>query len=351
MIIMHHYAIYSGFEFENTVAVNKVVINVWQMFGKLGVCLFIIISGYFYDKSRFKLKKLVKLLLQIFTYSIIGLAIGIITNSEKMSLINIVKSIFPTTFGLYWFASCYVLIYIFTPFFRKIVENISKRDFKIILTLMIIIWGIIAFVPKTKTFFNEFIWLTVIYFIGAYIKKYNFNVLKSNKLRIISIMIIILIMNIVMAVLEMLSIKIPVLSKVVYYFNNTNSPFVLLLTVLIFNIFKNLTVKNNNIINKVASTTFGIYLIHENVFLRDIIWKQLIQGSRYIDLPSLILNAIFGVISVFLCAMIIDFIVEKIIINNLIKIISKIYYKIKEMKIYVKIENKVLQFYNEEMII
>ncbi len=346
MIIMHHYAIYSGFEFANTITVNRIVINVWQMFGKLGVCLFIIISGYFYDKSKFKIKKLVKLLLQIFTYSIIGLALGIITHSERISGINILKSILPTTFGLYWFASCYVLIYIFTPFLKKIVENISKKNFKILLTFMIIIWGIVANIPKTKTFFSEFIWLIAIYFIGAYIKKYNFNVLKSNKLRIISIMIIILIMNIVMVVLEMLSIKIPVLSKVVYYFNNTNSPLVLILTVLIFNIFKNLNVKNSNIINKVASTTFGIYLIHENVFLRDIIWKQLIQGSTYINSPMLILNAIFGVISVFLCAMVIDFVIERIIINNLIKIISKIYYKIKQMKVYTKIENKVLQFYN-----
>ena len=346
MIIMHHYAIYSGFEFENTITVNRVVINIWQMFGKLGVCLFIIISGYFYDKSKFKLKKLVRLLLQIFTYSIIGLIIGIVTHSEKMSFINIVKSILPTTFGLYWFASCYVLIYIFTPFLKKIVENISKREFKIILTLMIIIWGTIAFVPRTRTFFNEFIWLIVIYFIGAYIKKYNFNFLKSNKLRIILMMIIIFIMNVVMLALEMLSIKIPVLSKVVYYFNNTNSPFVLILTVLIFNIFKNLNIKSSNLINKVASTTFGIYLIHENVFLRDIIWKQLIQGSTYINSPMLILNATFGVISVFLCAMVIDLVIEKIIISNLIKIISKISYKIKQMKVYRKIENKVLQFYN-----
>lgn len=346
MIVMHHYAIYSGFEFENTITANRVIVNFFQMFGKVGVCLFIIISGYFYDKSKFKLKKLVKLLLQIFIYAIIGLGIGIIIHSEKVSLLNAVKSILPTTFGLYWFASCYVLIYIFTPLFKKIIDNISKKDFKILLTLMIIIWGIIAFVPKTKTFFNEFIWLIAIYFIGAYIKKYNCNIFKSNKARVFVTILVVIIMNIIMLVLEMLSIKISILSKKVYYFNDTNSPFVLILTVLIFNIFKNLNIKNNNIINKVASTMFGIYLIHENVFLRDIIWKQLIQGSKYINSPMLILNAVFGVISVLLFAMLIDFIIEKIIINNLIKIISKTYYKIKQTKAYKKIENKVLQFYN-----
>ena len=316
------------------------------MFGKLGVCLFIIISGYFYDKSKFKLEKLVKLLLQIFTYSIIGLAIGIITHSEKMSLINIVKSIFPTIFGLYWFASCYVLIYIFTPFFRKIIENISKKDYKILLAIMIFIWGILAFIPKTKTFFNEFIWLIVIYFIGAYIKKYNFDFIKNDKYRIITLISIIVLMNIIMIALEVISNKIPAISNIVYYFNNTNSPLVLVLTILIFTIFKNLNVKNSKGINRIASTTFGIYLIHENVFLRDIIWKQIVQGSKFINSPFLILNAIGGVIGVFLISMLIDLVVEKLIIKNLVKIISKIYNKVRQMKMYIKSENKVIELYN-----
>lgn len=346
MIIMHHYAIYSGFEFENSITINRIVVNFFEMFGKLGVCLFIIISGYFYDKSKFKFKKLVRLLLQVFIYAIISLAIGIITNSERISGINILKSILPTTFGLYWFVSCYVLIYIFTPFFRKIVENISKKDFKILLTFMIIVWGIIGFVPKTKTFFSEIVWLIVIYLIGTYIKKYNCNIFKNNKTRIFVIILFVAIMNIIMIFLEGMARTIPKFEEIKYYFNNLNSPLVLILTVLIFNIFKNLNIKSSKLINKVASTTFGIYLIHENVFLRDIIWKQLIQGSTYINSPMLILNAIFGVISVFLCAMVIDFVIERIIINNLIKIISKIYYKIKQMKVYTKIENKVLQFYN-----
>ena len=152
MIIMHHYAIYSGFVWDYQLTINRVLVNIFQMFGKLGVCLFIIISGYFYDKSKFKIKKFVALILQVFIYSIIGLTIGLITNSENLSVINIIKSIFPSTFGLYWFASCYFLIYIFSPFIKKIIENLSKKEFKILLTLMIGIYGILAFIPKRKHF-------------------------------------------------------------------------------------------------------------------------------------------------------------------------------------------------------
>lgn len=346
MIVMHHYAIYSDFLFTNEITVNRIIINFFEMFGRLGVCLFVMISGYFYDKSEFKIKKFMTLILQVFVFSIIGLGIGIITNSENLNFVNIVKSILPTTFGLYWFASCYVLIYIFAPFFRKIIENISKKNFKILLTVMIIIWGILSNIPGTKTFFNEFIWLTVIYFIAAYIKKYDFNILKNDKMRVIGIIVVVAMMNAIMVILELLSTRILVLSEKIYYFNNLKSPFILILTILIFTIFKNLNVKNSKIINKIAATSFGIYLIHENVFLRDIIWKQIVQGSKFINSPLLILNAIGGVIVVFLISMIIDLVVEKLIIKNLVKIVSTIYSKVKQMKICMKLENKVIEFYN-----
>ena len=201
-------------------------------------------------------------------------------------------------------------------------------------------------IPKTKTFSNEFIWLVVIYFIGAYIKKYNFNFFKNNKLRMVGIIIVVAIMNVIMVVLELLSAKISIFSNVIYYFNNINSPFVLMLTILIFTIFKNLNVKNSNVINKIASATFGIYLIHDNIFLKNIIWKQIVQGSNYINSPFLIINAIVAVIGVFLISMIIYLVVEKLIIKNLVKILSKIYNKVKQMEMYVKLENRVTAFYN-----
>lgn len=258
---------------------------------------------------------------------------------------NIVKSIFPTMFGLYWFASCYVLIYIFAPFFKKLIDNISKKDFKILLTLMIIIFGIIAFIPRTKTFFNELIWLIVIYFISAYIKKYNCNFMKNNKIRIGCIFLVIIIMNIIMVLLELLSTKVSMISDLVYYFNNINSPLVLILTVLIFTIFSNISIGNNNIVNKIASTTFGIYLLHENVFLREIIWEKIVQGYNYINSPFLIINAICGVLGVFLVALILDIVIEKIFVNNLLKLISRIWSQLKKSKNFGRLKNNIVKFY------
>lgn len=206
--------------------------------------------------------------MQVWTYSIIGLIIGVICNSEKVNIINIIKSLFPITLGTYWFISCYVLIYIFSPFIKKIVDTFSKRTLKIMISLMILIWCVFSIIPKAQTFSNEFIWLIIIYFIGAYIKKYNINILKNNKIRLSVIGVIIIILNIIMLTMQLLAYKFPIFIGREKTYNNMDTPLMLILTVVIFTIFKNIKVKNSKLINTIASTTFGIYLIHSNMFIR-----------------------------------------------------------------------------------
>ena len=110
MIIMHHYALFSGFIWEGEVTTNRLIVNFFSMFGRMGVSIFIIISGFFYDKTKLSIRKIVKLLLQVWVYSILGLIIGIICNSDKVNIINTIKSMFPIIFRMYWFISCYFLI-------------------------------------------------------------------------------------------------------------------------------------------------------------------------------------------------------------------------------------------------
>ena len=347
MIIMHHYALFSGFIWEGEVTTNRLIVNFFSMFGRMGVSIFIIISGFFYDKTKLSIRKIVKLLLQVWVYSILGLIIGIICNSDKVNIINTIKSMFPIIFRMYWFISCYFLIYIFSPFLKQIVDKFSKKDLKIMITLMILIWSFLGtLLSASYTFYNEFIWLIVVYIIGAYIKKYDVNIFKNNKIRLYVIFATIILLNVLMVGIEMLATKIPLLENRERFFNDMQTPFMLLLALLLFNIFKNINMKNYELINKIASTTFGVYLIHANYFLGDIIWKNIVQGAKYVNSPMLILNAILGVIGVFIACSIIDFIVEKVIINNLIKLLSNIYYKVKQLKKYIRIKNKLIEFYN-----
>ena len=73
-------------------------------------------------------------------------------------------------------------------------------------------------------------------------------------------------------------------------------------------------------------------MIHDNIFIRDIIWKGVVQANKYIKSPLLILNAIIAVILVFTVCSIIDILEQKIIQTQMIKIFNKLNEKIKTRK-------------------
>lgn len=344
MIIMHHFALHSGFSFGDNVTINKLVVDIFSAFGKLGVVLFIIISGYFYDKTEFKIKKIVSLMLKVWIYAILGLMVGIVFQSNNLNFTNVIKSIMPITFGLYWFASCYVLIYIFSPFMKKVIELFNKKELKILITIMVILWSFIAIIPKTKTYNNEFIFLIVIYFIGAFIKKYNVNLL-NNKQRLIGIGFCISIMIAIMFIFEFLAIKTPVFNKAIRHFNNLHSPIVLFLAILIFNVFKEIKIPKSKVVNLIASSTFGIYLIHDNIFLREIIWKDIFNVSNYAQSTWFIFYSLAVVSIVFVVSSIIELIMQNLVQTRLMKLLYKIVEKIKETKIAKKVKGYITKIY------
>ena len=332
-IIMHHYAIYSEFNFTNNLTLNKIIIDTFAAFGKLGVILFIMISGYFYDKSGFKGKKVINLLAKVWIYAIIGLIIGIIANSNLLSYITILKSIMPTTFGLYWFASCFIIIYLFSPFIKRIVQNVEQTNFRNFLLLMIFIWGIVTLIPETKTFYNDFIYLIMIYLLGIYLKKYQdkIKIISTNKRKIIISILIAIVIGI-MIVLEMISTNTSELKNYIQFFNRINSPLILALGIFIFNGFKQIKSFKNTLINIMASTTFGIYLIHDNLFIKDIIWNKIIRATEYTDSILLLPYSIVAVIGVFIVCSIIDYIISNSIVQGITNTINNMFEKIKNKK-------------------
>ena len=56
------------------------------------------------------------------------------------------------------------------------------------------------------------------------------------------------------------------------YFWGPNSVMQIALSISIFMIFKNINVKSNVIINKIASTTLGVYLLHEGPI--ENVWRK-----------------------------------------------------------------------------
>lgn len=53
LIILHHGTLYSGFDFPlQSISISKMCVDILSMGGKIGVSLFILITGYFLSQSE-----------------------------------------------------------------------------------------------------------------------------------------------------------------------------------------------------------------------------------------------------------------------------------------------------------
>ena len=118
-------------------------------------------------------------------------------------------------------------------------------------------------------------------------------------------------------------------------YGNLESPLMIIIALYLFNYFKSLNINYNKVINYIAGSVFGIYLIHENIFVRPYIWQRLV---KYLDVNSwfYIFKFLIICVLVFLSCLVLDIIIKFIIekpINKiscyLDEIIMKAYNKIK----------------------
>lgn len=79
-----------------------------------------------------------------------------------------------------------------------------------------------------------------------------------------------------------------------------------------FRVFQNLNIGKRPFINKIASLTFGVYLIHDSDFFRMLIWKKIFDMSG-VQFKSdfFVLIAIGDVLAVFALCCLIDFFRQK----------------------------------------
>lgn len=98
---------------------------------------------------------------------------------------------------------------------------------------------------------------------------------------------------------------------------------------ILFKIFESLKIHNSRIIDLVASSTFGVYLIHDSLVSRNFIWYNLFKVDTLYSSKLFPLYAILIIIIIFGVCTIIDFFRIKYIEPLSDKLINKIFEKIK----------------------
>lgn len=331
LIVAHHFSIHGGFEFTtDSISVNRLWIQFIQMGGKIGVNLFVLISGYFLVKlSDMKLSKVVRLGAQLFFYSIviygIFVGVGLIDFNIKM----FIKYLFPPIFDIWWFASTYFVLYLVFPFINVLLNSLSKKMYQKMLILMTLCWCIVPTFTAQSFGSNTLVWFVYLYCLAGYIRLWKDGAVIKNKVIWGAVVILVALTFLSAIIFDIMGFKYPVFSEYATYFYDMQRLPMVLISVALFIGFKNAKVRYSRLINIISTATFGVYLIHDNEFVRVFLWKVVFRNAEFADSVYLIPYSIMVILAVYICCTA----VELIRINLFEKQYMKLVYAVEQKKL------------------
>ena len=340
LIILHHFSYHNDIVNVETSVVNKVLGIFTIGYGKIGVLIFVLITGYYMIEKTISFKKVIRLWLEMEFYILLLFIVTYILNN-RVSIKEAIHMFLPLTYNMYWFITAYIGMYICSPLLNKFINSNSKEKNKKILSVLFILFvGVYSIfrgeqLATISNTISNIVFFCFIYYIGAYIKKYDIELLKNRK-TVIIIVGLIIIMGIYFAVLygiyHFSTIGKISTNNITYYYN-INSIFTVTISVIMFYLFAKRMAFKNRFVNFIAGSVFAVYLFQSHpIFGGKYIYSKLINSELYYNNNLLYLH-------VFAYAILIIFIV--CIIEIIRKLLEKQIFK---LKVFDRIENKLKNF-------
>lgn len=309
---------------------------------------YVLIAGYFLVDTEWKCKKLLTLVSQILFYSllipIVCLLLGI-GDVHAWTVYDWIIAVLPLQMEHYWFATAYVLMFLLSPVLAAGVKQLSKKQLEITIGLLLVYFCVFKSISpillSTDHYGYDYPWFICLFLIAAYIKLYvnredglqvatfeqtgsenglqlgefkqvgSGNALQLGKVKLFSSakssMICYVLTAVVIFLFSFLLGRINArIGKFDYYMNmvySYNHILTLFASLSLFFAFKHWQPKECGLVRslcKLAPYTFGVYLIHENIVIRNL-WPhwlgvERVKGSLlFVPYMMLVLVVVFAV--------------------------------------------------------
>lgn len=319
LIIAHHWSSHGFARWELPYGREKMAIEMLYMGGKVGVDVFVLISAYFTCKNACSLKKMLVFIGQVTFYSmgIFLLFRFFLAPTAEYRKAAYVMSLFPLLWGKYWFATDYLLLMILSPYLNSLIQALEEKQYRVMLFAMTIIWCLLPtmFIAKQEYVINlgysEFVWFCYLYLLAGYIEKYasRFSGKAGCYFAITGIACLGLIGTVWLLSYVRENFAIERLGENTI-FARENSLFTLIVAVFAFLGFLSLKPTYIKWINLLGGATFGVYLIHDNEYMRPYLWKNLFHTTEQFEggAGHLVVHAILCVTVIFAIGTLIDII-------------------------------------------
>ncbi len=280
MVIMLHYLVKGAVAEDFVGKGTGVSYFAWllEAFCLVAVNCYVLISGYFLVESEWKPGRAVSLLCQVLFYSLlippVLMLLGLIP-ADSISLYEWAEYALPFSTEHYWFATAYLLLYLFAPLLAAGIRQMGKRQLQIITGLLVFFFSLVkSVVPMTfatDRFGYDFGWFLCLFVLAGYIRRFGIPWLEKRS-RAAALYVLASAgawaISMICRLYADCSAVLGSYADMPYTYNHF---FCLAGSVSLFYVFKDSEMKPgkaSEIICKLAPYTFGVYLLHEHRLVR-----------------------------------------------------------------------------------
>lgn len=288
------------------------------------VNVYVLISGFFGKNVSFRISKVVRLWLTALFYSllitgILGTA-GMLTTEggavpvSAMTIYDWMNVIFPVVTEEYWFITAYLILYLFMPFLNAGMDRLDQKEFRNILIVLFVVFSLAKSIlpmqlPIDKKGYDV-LWMVCMYLLGGYFGRYGCRLFEKRYRSVLLYLSASLATAAIAFAARSLYINRGLLPDLTLnnYFYTYNHIFCVLASVGLFGSFQGVHITGKRLsafICRVSACTMGVYLIHEQLYMR-YLWPEWFHTQRQNGKWSFLPHMVMTVICVYVLGTLID---------------------------------------------
>lgn len=270
MIVMYHQSLYG--DFGKLSYYNQGWILFTSMGGKIGVDIFVIITGYYsITKIKFSYKKILMLILKMTLWSILIQYIYMRSNNVNIlkseGIKSLILAVIPFFSDKWWFMTVYILLLLISPYLNIVLNLLEKKEYLLMCCGGIFFCYVIPTATLGKLGYAKYtdpvMLFVILYAIGGYLSRFSKDIKKYLSGILLCTAIILLVYFISVIVLIRFRS---------FLVEESSSMFCLAIAIGIFIFFQSIPIHKRNWINAIARNTLDIYLFSEHELVRINLW-------------------------------------------------------------------------------